>query len=184
MHYLHRILVYIPDAICSDKDTTRAAILDAVISHARNTTEDFAGQVYDWREDDSAGRWSEVYPQHAYLAADNPEWFLEELEDVLRIQKGDIDKCFSVISQSVGNDLGQIIEGIWSRNSDSAEENGFNYMTSYYLRNIASLLHGDYRCDSCFYNTHDYTARLFRNDVESIRKSPDDWALVMFDYHY
>lgn len=38
MHYLHKILVYIPSAIPAYEGATRDEILEAVKSHARNET--------------------------------------------------------------------------------------------------------------------------------------------------
>ena len=62
MHYLHKILVYIPSAIPAYEGATRDEILEAVRNHARNETEDFLGRVFDWREEYSAGGWESTYP--------------------------------------------------------------------------------------------------------------------------
>lgn len=40
-----------------------------------------------------------------------------------------------------------------------------------------------YYCESSFYNAYANTARIYDEDFETITKSPEDWALVMFDYH-
>lgn len=186
MHFLHKILVYIPSAIDVDEDTPREEILSAVISYARDETECFYERVYDWREDDSAGRWSDEYPQQAYLASENLEWFMAELDEILRFQKGEIDNALSQLAGAVGTDLRQIVAGLWNRddhdpNPDPSTK--FSNMTAYYLRIIGELLYGTYRCDSYFYNTYQYTARLCKSDLNKIKESPENWALVMFDYH-
>ena len=67
---------------------------------------------------------------------------------------------------------------------DRNKNSGFTCMTSYYLHCIAAHLHGEYRCDSYFYNTHDYTARIYPADIEAVKSETHNWALVMFDYHY
>ena len=186
MHYLHKILVHVPSAIEVDEDTSREEILDAVKSYARTETECFADQAFDWREDLSAGRWSDEYPQQAYLASENLEWFMAELDEVLRSQRNEIDFALTQLAGAVGTDLKQIVEGLWNRddhnpNPDPSDE--FTSMTAYYLRCLAQQLYGAYRCDSYYYNTHDYTARLCKSDLNRIKENPENWALVMFDYH-
>ena len=57
-------------------------------------------------------------------------------------------------------------------------------MTAFYLHCVAAHLYGEYRCDSCFYNTSEWTAFICAEDIEAVKASPSDWALVMFDYHY
>lgn len=185
MHYLHKILVHIPDAIDVVEETPREEILSAVTSYARNETERFYEKAYDWREDDSAGGWVEEYPQQAYLASEDLEWFIKELENVLHTQKAEITFALDHLKDTVGTDLLQIVSKLWSRDvrSDASSLNT-TAMPAYHLRVLAELLYGEYRCDSCFYNTTENTARLFQRDLDEIRQNPSEWALVMFDYHY
>lgn len=185
MHCLHKILVYIPDAIDVVEGTPRAEILSAVTCYARNQTERFYEKAYDWREDDSAGGWKEEYPQQAYLASEDPEWFLKELEDVQHTQKAEITFALEHLKDTVGTDLLQIVSKLWNRDIRSdAPSHDITAMPAYHLRVLAELLDGEYRCDSCFYNTSENTARLFQCDLDEIRQNPSEWALVMFDYHY
>lgn len=185
MHFLHKILVHIPDATDLDMDAPKEDILDEVISHARSETECFYERAFDWREDDSAGRWPETYPQQAYLAADDLEWFLNELLEVQRGQKFEIDNCLQRIRETASTDLSTLSSQLWNRESVNYDiAKGVTEMTAYYLRVLAQLLYGEYRCDSCFYNTKGYTARLYKSDLDAIRENPENWALVMFDYHY
>lgn len=185
MHFLHKILVHIPDAIDVAEATPRAEILNAVTCYARNETECFYERAYDWREDDSAGRWSDEYPQQAYLASENLEWFIKELEDIQHTQKSEITCALENLKNTVGTDLLQIIPKIWERDGRNYDPAiGITEMSAYYLRVLAELLYGEYRCDSCFYNTKENTARLFQRDLDEIRQSPSEWAMVMFDYHY
>lgn len=184
MHYLHKILVHIPDVTLFPNDKMdEKELLESIRLYADNKTEDFYQQAFDWRETDSAGRWSHEYPQQVYLAASDVDWFIKELEAVMQIQRGEIDQCFSELKRTVGSNLETIINGIWDQNAYGETNNGFSVMTPYYLQNIACHLYGQYRCDSYFYNTHDYTARLYKSDLEKVRQEPDKWALVMFDYH-
>lgn len=184
MHYLHKILVHIPTATDADADTPREEILRDVIAHAKSETECFYERAFDWREDDSAGRWSDTYPQQAYIAADDLEWFLKELVDVQESQKAEIDCCLRNIREAGGTDLTVLSDKLWNRESVSFDSgNGVSEMTAYYLRCLAQHLYGEYRCDSYFYNTKTFTARLYKSDIDEIRQNPNEWALVMFDYH-
>lgn len=183
MHYLHKILVHIPSA--TDADAPREQILKDVIEHAKSETECFYERAFDWREDDSAGRWSETYPQQAYIAADDLEWFLKELAEVQANQRYEIDNCLQHISEDGGADLTMLSDKLWNRESVSHDiGNSITEMTAYYLCCLAQYLYGEYRCDSYFYNTKDFTARLYKSDIDEIRQNPNEWALVMFDYHY
>lgn len=185
MHCLHKILVHIPDAIDVVEGTPRAEILSAVICYARNETECFYEKAYDWREDDSAGGWAEEYPQQAYLASEDLDWFLKELEDVQHTQKAEITFALEHLKDTVGTDLLQIVSKLWNRDIRSdATSHDTTAMPAYHLRVLSELLDGEYRCDSCFFNTKEYTARLYQSDLDAIRGNPENWALVMFDYHY
>ncbi len=184
MHYLHKILVHIP-SVHIEENADRETQLRRIISHARSETECYYERAYDWREDDSAGRWEDQYPQIAYIASDDLEWFLKELEEVIALQKGSIDYSLQQLKETLGTDLNVITDKLWSRpgnNYDTAQ--GVTEMSAYYLRTLAQLLYGEYRCDSYFYNTNDHTARLYPSDLDMIKKNPEEWALVMFDYHY
>lgn len=183
MHYLHKILVYIPEITDTPNEMSRENLLKEIRSHADSTTEDFYPHVFDWRETDSAGRWAFEYPQQVYLAAEDTEWFIKELQWVMDAQHGEIDMCMAQIKASVGTNLEDIINGIWDRDLYDETKNGFCLMTPFYLYNIACHLHGDYRCDSYFYNTHQHTARIYKSDIEKVKQDPEKWALVMFDYH-
>ena len=185
MHYLHKILVHIPSATDLEPDAPRKELLEEIISHARSETECFYERAFDWREDETAGRWKDTYPQQAYIASDNLEWFINELVEVQAQQKYEIDNCLHRIREATGTDLTVLTDKLWNRESVSYEiKNGVTEMTAYYLRCLAQHLYGEYRCDSCFYNTKDYTARLYKSDFDVIRQNPSEWALVMFDYHY
>lgn len=185
MHYLHKILVYVPDVIgTSDENLSEKELFESIRSHAENETESFCEEVFDWRETDSAGRWSDRYPQQVYLAEKDLDWFIKELQDSIAAQRNEIEMCMEQLKSSVGTNLEDIVNGLWTRKAMYDSTDGFNVMTPYYLNEIAAHLYGRYRCDSYFYNVHDCTARLYNSDLDMIRQEPQNWALVMFDYHY
>ena len=153
MHYLHKILVYIPDALADADNCDLDETISAVRAYADSETEPYYGQAFDWRETETAGRWRNVYPENVLLAADDVDYFVEELENAKRNQCNEIDCCLAELKRTVGINLEEIINGILIRGSYEEELNGFNFMTPYYLHNISSHLHGDYRCDSYFFNS-------------------------------
>lgn len=173
MHYLHKILVHVPDCIeCEESwDEKKEAIRDA----AESGTEDFYDRVFDWRETDCAGRWEGIYPEQVYLAADNINWFIDELIEVRNSQEADMQSCMEELRNSVGLDLETI------RNKIDEHECGF--MMAYYLSRFADILSGEYISASGFYNLRDYTAKVTPDIIEEIKAQPNNWALVMFDYH-
>ena len=183
MHYLHKILVYIPDAVTDRDNYERSELIDAIRTHAENTTEEFYQSVFDWRETDSAGSWSDEYPENVLLAQDDVDQFIRELFGARNSQFDEIQYSLEQLENTVGTDLKHIAEHIIQKRKYLEEADGFSVMTPYYLHCVAALLHGEYRSNSYFYNTHDYTAFLYPEDINAIKKSPADWALVMFDYH-
>ena len=183
MHYLHRVLVHLPSAGLDYKKNDRDELIHAVRSHAETETENYYGQAYDWRETSTAGRWSSVYPENVIFAADDLDRFIEELDDCLAAQNREVYSNLSRLNETVGTDLGKIVDGVLALEDYSDNKDGFDFMTPFYLHEISSRLHGDYGCDSMFYNTCAYTARLFRSDLDKVREKPEEWALVAFDYH-
>lgn len=184
MHYLHRILVYIPNVTdMTLKTTDRNEFVAKIRSYAEQQTESYYLQAFDWRETDSAGRWDNDYPINVILAEDNVGRFINELTEVIELRKDKIEGCLDQLKNSVGTDLEKIVPVLLSRKSFDDHYGGADCMTPYYLYCIAAHLHGEYRCDSYFFNTQEGSADLFPDTIETIRKKPQNWALVMFDYH-
>lgn len=173
MHDLHKILVYIPN--CVDRNASLKEQKEEIRSAAECGTEDFFDVAFDWRETDSAGRWKEDYPEQVYFASDDIEWFTNELIEVKNRQKEDIENCLAQLKNTVGLDLKAISEKI--------DEQGDRSFPAYYLLHLSELLYGKYNYDSGFYNLRDATAKISNDIIEEIRSHPNDWALVMFDYH-
>lgn len=184
MHYLHKILVHIPkdliDARWDREDLQRYANIEA-----SSETEIYEQIAYERRDDYTAGRWDDIYPEIAYLASDDLEWFLNELEEVLEFQKEHMDWYLKGITQMLGTDLKEITEKLWNRSDKYRYESDVDLkLCSYYLSLLGQLLHGDYFYESHFYNTKKRTARLDPSDIDLIKQNPEQWALVMFDYYY
>lgn len=77
-----------------------------------------------------------------------------------------------------------LVNGLWNISDEYDKTRpGYNDFTAYYLSKIGKMLHGEYISDSMFFNASAYTARLYQSDIEQIKAAPQDWALVMFDYH-
>lgn len=184
MHYLHKILVYIPDAVSAGAEMTREEKMDAVRRYADEQTADYYGSVFDWRETDCAGRWKSEFPKNVIFAADDLDGFITQVELAIDGQKTEIEMCLRFLKEKNPTDLEGLIKGELARKSQFEETtDGFTMMTSYYLYAIASLLHGEYRSDSYIFNLQNYTARIFPEDIDGIRQAPDNWAMVMFDCH-
>lgn len=181
MHYLHKILVNVAEL---KKQVGHKPRKEEVRCFAESSTEDYYMRVFDWRETDSAGSWRDEYPKQVYFAKDNLEWFLKELDYVLASQKREIDYCLKNITEHCGTDLNALVNGLWNM-TDVCDKTHteYNDYTAYCLSKLGKLLHGEYISDSMFFNASAYTARLYQNDIEQIKAAPQDWALVMFDYH-
>lgn len=97
MHYLHKILVYIPDALADADNCDLDETISAVRAYADSETEPYYGQAFDWRETETAGRWRNVYPENVLLAADDVDYFVEELENAKEIS---VMKSIAVLQNS------------------------------------------------------------------------------------
>ena len=184
MHYLHRILVYIPDAVSdSDPFESEEDLISAVRDYAESATEEFCNVAFDWRETESAGRWSLNFPVNVLLGKNDPSKIISELSEVAGCQRAEIQYDLARLKETVGTDLESIVNTIGSMEEPYPENSGLLFLAPYYLHCIAAHLHGEYRCDSHFYDTHDYTARLYPQKISSIKAEPVKWALVFFDCH-
>lgn len=184
MHYLHKILVYIPDVVPDVSETDHEVLIRRIRSYAEEVTDGYYNTAFDWRETDTAGRWSYDYPVNVLLASDDNAQFIAELDQVLESQSNEIQYCLHELKKVCNGDLEKIAEGIWKRPQyPLQQEDGFSSLTAYYLHCLADYLYGEYRHDSYFYNSNDYSARLYPDKYEEVKASLNDWALVMFDYH-
>ncbi|KNZ68190.1 hypothetical protein Tfer_3272 [Thermincola ferriacetica] len=80
MHYLHAILVNVIEASghIPQPEEYEDAKLEAR-GVAMSETEEYYGSVFDWRTEDNAGRWSDLYPGiGVVLGAEDRERFLAE----------------------------------------------------------------------------------------------------------
>ena len=165
MHALHSILVHL--------DTPNGET-DEMISEARciaeERTEAFADNVFDWRETDTAGRWADEYEPNVILGKDNLDRLLKEIKDAEEDQK---------------NEMERLKEAMHFQTIDQMFDDYYQHPGSaWQLKQLAKLLYGEYDFDSRYFDTYDYTARITPETYTKIKKSPSEWALVFFDYHY
>lgn len=187
MHVLHKILVYIPSMELDLSRCARSELVKEIRSCAEGETDSFAGEVYDWRETTTAGGWSADYPENVLFAEDDIDRFVNELLAVRKQIDEEIKSAFQAIEKEVGTDelgyVADIIRG-YEITDKTINEGIPNQMASYWLLRIGKLLHGEYCISSGFYNTFNYDANIYSVDMDTIRQKPEDWALVMFDYHF
>ena len=168
MHALHKILVKVPKKVM-----TREEMVDACRDKAESITED-STEAFDWREVYTAGRWSDVYPENVMFASENLDAFIKEIEESKRYQDKEIDTCVKRIGE-VSINIGDIVK----KNRDEVN----NYSVLYEMKLLAELLSGSYVFDSGFYDAELYTAKITKDTIRKIKRAPEKWALVMFDYH-
>lgn len=168
MHTLHRILVNTENLKTQDKNTIR--------DFADIETQDFYGTVFDWRETENAGSWSTKFPDNVILGSENLELILNEIERCKELQKKEIDQYLKLIKEKLSDSLTSITE-IASNESDKISHQ------LYLLKSLTSLLYGEYTFDSYFYDLDTRTSKITSDMIEKIKQSPENWALVLFDYH-
>lgn len=183
MHILHKILVYKKEGFDSiEEESERISEARCI---AENETESYFGNVYDWRETETAGAWSDEYPQQVYFASENLDWFIHEIQQSVQAQKAEIAIYMENIKSKKSMDLEQLVNELMDDNlQPGTVSSRFFSDVAFSLLKLSRLLYGDYDCDSGIYNTNGNTARIFQEDIEAIKQEPNKWALVMFDYHY
>lgn len=173
MHVLHRILLNIENLKTQDREET----INSIRSFADLETEDFCGTVFDWRETSNAGGWSDEFPNNVILGSENLELIIQQIERCQELQKNEINRYLKLIKEKLGDSLTTIIELSFNEYNEISHQ-------LYQLKNLADLLYGKYTFDSYFYDLGSRTSKITNHTMEKIRQSPENWALVLFDYHF
>ena len=92
MHALHKILVYIPEAVSDPKNYTRQELINEIRLYAEMNTDDFYLTVFDQRTTETAGRWENLYPVNVLFAKDDIAKFLQELTITKELQHQEIQQ--------------------------------------------------------------------------------------------
>ncbi len=178
MHYLHKILVHIPE--CGEADS-KEELIENIRYRAESETEDYYNQVFDWRETESAGGWSDEYPNQVYFAEDNVEWFINEINQAIESQKRELDYHKKELGEF---NLSEIIDkSLKAHEEYDKNPDVVNEYRLYHLNRVSQLLYGTYISDSFIYDVENRSARVYPYRLDAIRENPKEWALVMFDYH-
>lgn len=167
MHALHRILVRISDNW--DNEVSAKEVRDFAVQR----TEEFFNIVYDWRETDTAGRWSVHYPNNVIFSCDDIDRFIDELKTAAEYQAEEKNRCLGLVKKEMGTEI--IDEIVFGKQT---------HMSAYYLNQLGKIVYGEYYFDSMFYNTAEYNSIVNEKLIEEVKEHPDDWAMVFFDYHY
>ena len=183
MHYLHKILVYIPDVGQVGSKFPKVS-KQKILSFAKTQTENYEGEAFDWRETESAGRWSDEYPDNVILAADDPDRFLEELGKAKTYKREALCQALKFLEENELLDLKKMATAILEDEQDSPMESQRLSMAAYSLGSIADHLKGTYTYNSYFFDTHRCTSLMHKQIFEEIQEHPQLWALIIFDCHY
>lgn len=180
MHILHKILVHLPSDAPAKEGLPRQDYLDCIRSYAEAKTDEFYEIAYDWRETETAGSWSNEYPENVILGSESEKRLLRELNEALDSQSREIQNCTNSLIEGFGEQLSGIVSGIQKGGNTPYQREQYAFL----LKKLGKLLDGEYFYDSCFYDTAHYTARINEETIAKVQKKPQDWALVLFDYHF
>lgn len=168
MHYLHKILVHIPDVKPEGKVTE-----DEIRSYAEKETEDYYGKVFDWRVTNCAGRWSGEYPENVILASDDIERFLSEIEEARQNQADTAAMLLSTISDEVKE----------LKIKELCDCEKLNTLDRFAMLFVSRIIAGEYSCDSYYYDISNYTSKILDETLKNIKAHPENWAMCFFDCH-
>lgn len=182
MHTLHTILVYIPD-VQIDSSCSRAEKIRKIRDYADNMTEGFVDFVFDWRETGTAGRWSSSFPENVLLVSENLENAEEKLLSCSQYQKDLLEKHIRKLTEWCDEPVSQVARRLWDMEANIITECSPKDRAPFEFMEIAKQIYGVYMSDSYFYDTSEQTARITEKTLKKVKAAPQDWALVLFDYH-
>lgn len=177
MHALHCILVdirQIEKELDKELDLENLKeVKEEILDYALEKTDEFRNQVFDYRSDD-AGSWRDEYPDNVILGSENKERFLELLD---KFSKKPLTAALSYFETLEKDKI--VIDKKFI-------EDAFNdyHIDLFALHLIFKLINGEYDFASQFYSIPDGDSRLGKDGLEEIKHHPEDYALVLLDYHY
>lgn len=180
MHYLHSILVNITDDMNKMK---RTDLISEIKSIAEDITDCYYEIAFDWRETDSAGRWSDIYPENVLLGSERPCEVIKRLKKCQFLQEEVVFSNLHFLKNIFKDDINNIIEEIWKYKLFKCKSGNNFGISSFLLNGISKILHGEYFYDSFFYDTECFSASLDIETFRKVKQNPKEWALVLFDYH-
>lgn len=103
----------------------------------------------------------------------NAYQFIDELKIAAEHQAEEKNRCLGSVKKEMGTEI--IDEIVFGKQT---------HMSAYYLNQLGKIVYGEYCFDSMFYNTDEYDSIVDDKLIDKVKESPDDWAMVFFDYHY
>lgn len=160
MQVLHKILVWIPEVEIGDR-ATREERECAIWQFAEEVTECYGGLVFS----------------NVIFAADDVEKFVAELQEVSRLQEERLNESLTRLKELAGNNLGKIVAKARDRYCSDRDT------ITYHLNCVASVLDGKYTEHSFYYDTMRCISKVLPRVFDQVKENPEEWALVLFDYH-
>ena len=191
MYALHAILVNIPDVAKTENKNletmTQNEIKEMVIDYATKETECFYGPVFDnrWLLEEVKGY------EPVIFSRENWSYFEEMLLAIDRDQKNLATSWLDYLKEHIeSTEIDDIVNTLFLANDRTASEDSvdpgvweWDYLSkgAWALKQIASILNGDYILESGFYDTARCTALV--QFIEQLKENSDDWALVQYECH-
>ena len=123
MHTLHAILVDLRNVLTKNPDD------DRIRAYAEEMTEGYCEEVFDWRETETAGRWSEIYENNVLRGTEQKKEIIEAIENAKLMQDEHLEYCMKTLYEIAGTtDLNELLK--------STEKEKFRY----YLTEAADVI--------------------------------------------
>lgn len=187
MHYLHAILVKLPDRASFNNaedmaETARQIAIEATECHGD-------GEVWDWREED-AGCWANQYPRQGVVLGGTEEclflkllekWRQRPLESAL--EELDIARqCAQLAFWPASPE--ELARRLWEGGQEKQQQAaGFLPLWDYLFVKSMRLAYGHYLSDSHFYSVPDDSPKISHGTLQETREHPNRFALVFLDFH-
>lgn len=197
MYITHTILVNISYAAESANKTltkmSKEETKEMVINYATEETNCFFGRAFDFRSLLDNHDEGEDEDCRSVIFA-NEDW--DAFENVLlsadEMQKKYAKSILKYLAKNTGTlDLSELLTNLLLANDRKADKDSVDANTwawdylnqgSWALSEIARTIRGDYHFESGFYDTSRGTALV--PFIDKLKKNPEEWALVRFEYQF
>lgn len=155
MHYLFGIIV-------------RAIDREDAMGMAEDILDNQITGIYDWRDEDGAGRWSDEFEDNVISATDS--LFDETVDRLIMNQELEYNECRRMMKDLDYYDKMYRIGEDWE-------------FSAYSLKVWAKLVEGEPMANSYIFSEPLWTTRITKKLRDMYKEQPENYYLVLFDIH-
>lgn len=188
MHVLNKILVRISLVPGANENLSREDLIQCIREYAENQTAPYQGIVFDDRDTETAGGWKDQYPENVLLGAESLEQITTLLGKTREAHHAILIDELQRMGDKENLSILDFVKKFWKEYREGcvndADDSYRLFTSAYHLCRTARILNGCYETESGFYDTDEGSAALGQSTLDKVCRTPDEWALVLFDHHF